>query len=254
MIIRIAYLYPELMNIYGDRGNILCFLKRCQWRGIKTEIKKITLNEEIKTNDFDFYFSGGGQDKEQILVSNDLQKKKAVLKKEADRGVPMLLICGSYQLFGHYFKTFEGKKLPGISILDCFTTASKIRKIGNLVAKNTNRKLAINQSLIGFENHSGNTFLKSNSQTKPLGKVIKGFGNNSKDKTEGAVFKNVIGTYCHGPVLPKNPELADFLIKKALETKYQKDIILKTLDDKLEEKTRQTLLKRFLPFKRLLSL
>lgn len=247
MKLRIAYLYPELMNIYGDRGNILCFLKRCQWRGIETEVKKITLKDPLLPGNFDFYFAGGGQDKEQILVAKDLQTKKKSLKEEADRGVPMLLICGSYQLFGHYFKTFDDKKLLGISVLDCYTVASKKRKIGNVMVKPD--KSIIKNYLLGFENHSGNTFLKSDSQTQPLGKVIKGFGNNGKDKTEGAIYKNVLGTYLHGPILPKNPALADFLIKKALETKCQKKITLKPLDNKSEEQARTAFLKRFLPLR-----
>jgi len=258
MKLRIAYLYPELMNIYGDRGNILCFLKRCQWRGIETEIRKITLKDSLLPGDFDFYFAGGGQDKEQILVAKDLQTKKKALKEEADRGVPMLLICGSYQLFGHYFKTFDDKKLLGISVLDCYTVASKKRKIGNVIVRPNKTGVKADKSrinnyslnyLLGFENHSGNTFIKSGSQTQPLGKVIKGFGNNGKDKTGGAVYKNVLGTYLHGPILPKNPELADFLIKKALETKYQKKITLKPLDNKSEELARTVFLRRFLPLR-----
>lgn len=243
------------MNIYGDRGNIFCFIKRCQWQGIKAEVQKITLNNPIRPGGFDFYFAGGGQDKEQILVSEDLQKKKKVLREEAVRGVPMLLICGSYQLFGHYFKTFDGKKLPGISILDCYTAASRKRKIGNVIATPTSYQLPAISYLVGFENHSGNTFITklkaqmSNVKTYPLGKVIKGFGNNGEDKTEGAIYKNVIGTYLHGPILPKNPGLADFLIQKALETKYQKKITLKPLNDALEGKARKAFLKRFLPLK-----
>jgi len=180
----------------------------------------------------------------------------------------MLTICGTYQLFGHYFKTWTGKKIPGISIFNAFTIASKKRKIGNIVIRLNSQTCLLSNlpslKLVGFENHSGNTFLKKNKtsevvlrlrrisevkkqseetqrvrETHPLGKTIKGFGNNGQDKTEGAVYKNALGTYLHGPILPKNPHLADWLIKKALEVKYQKKIVLKTLDDRLEWQAHQ---------------
>lgn len=155
----------------------------------------------------------------------------------------MLTICGTYQLFGHYFKTHEGTKIPGISIFDAYTIASYKRKIGNIVIKVNPKTLKLSHSktlsLLGFENHSGNTYTKTITTpgvntTKALGKVIKGFGNNGKDKTEGVVYKNVLGTYLHGPILPKNPHLADWLIKTALEIKYHQKVQLKPLDDLLE--------------------
>jgi lipid II isoglutaminyl synthase (glutamine-hydrolysing) len=241
MQLRIGYLYPDLLNIYGDRGNIICLRKRCQWRGIKTTITKISLNYRLKAGEFDLFFGGGGQDQQQLLVSKDLQSKKKVLKKEAEAGTPMLTICGTYQLFGHFFKTQTDKKIAGISIFNIITIASNKRKVGNIVLKT---KLVKPKLIVGFENHSGSTFLKEKSKTKPLGKVLVGFGNNAKDKKEGAIFKNTIGCYLHGPVLPKNPHLADFLIKKALEKKYNKKIGLKKLNDKLEWQTHKTAVKR----------
>ncbi|GAG33599.1 unnamed protein product, partial [marine sediment metagenome] len=216
------------------------------------------------------FFGGGGQDRQQLIVAQDLQKKAQVLKQEADSGVPMLTICGTYQLFGHYFKTHEGTKIQGISIFDAYTIASHKRKIGNIIIKLNSslcsRFHVLNTNLVGFENHSGNTFIENlssssergpakcgdssdggtteiNSATFPLGKVIKGFGNNGKDKTEGAVYKNVFGCYLHGSLLPKNPHFADLLIKKALEVKYKKKIELKPLDDSLEWQTHKTALK-----------
>jgi len=261
MRLRIAHLYPNLLNIYGDRGNIICLKNRCQWRGIKVNVIPISINDKLLPNKFDLFFGGGGQDRQQIIVAQDLQKKKKVLKREVSRGVPMLTVCGTYQLFGHYFKTNKGIKIPGISIFDAYTIASHQRKIGNIVIKlNPSiinyQSSIINHQLVGFENHSGNTFINQpqdtssiqgvlsktplrcpsldTSVTKPLGKIIKGFGNNGQDKTEGAIYKNVIGTYFHGPVLPKNPHLADWLIKKGLEVKYNKEINLKPLDDSLE--------------------
>ena len=256
MKINICHLYPNLLNIYGDRGNIICLKNRCQWRGIKVYITPISINDKLIPNKFDLFFGGGGQDRQQLIVAGDLQKKNKVLKKEADRGVPMLTICGTYQLFGHYFKTHEGIKIPGISIFDAYTIASSKRKIGNILIKLSSstinhQPLIINHQLVGFENHSGNTYINAISpqntpktSTIPLGKVIKGFGNNGKDKTEGAVYKNVFGCYLHGPLLPKNPHFADMLIKKALEVKYKKEVKLKPLDDSLEWQTHKAIIRR----------
>lgn len=262
MKLNICHLYPDLLNIYGDRGNIICLKNRCQWRGIKVKIINISINDKLMPGQFDLFFGGGGQDRQQLIVADDLQKKKKVLKQEADRGVPMLTICGTYQLFGHYFKTHEGVKIPGISIFDAYTIASRQRKIGNIVVKLkqltiNNQQLAISNFLVGFENHSGNTFIEtlspssevtrsdsSDGGTTEMGKVIKGFGNNGKDKTEGAVYKNVFGCYLHGPLLPKNPHFADMLIKKALEVKYKKKVNLKPLDDSLEWQAHKTAVKR----------
>jgi len=252
VFIKIAHLYPKLLNIYGDRGNIICLKKRCLWRNIKVEVVKIGRGDKIQEKEFDLFFGGGGQDQQQLVTARDLQKKKQVLKKEADRGVPMLTICGTYQLFGHYFKTNKAKKIPGISIFDAKTIAGAKRKIGNIVIKINptinNQQSAISKFLVGFENHSGNTFINQppnnnhKSLTFPLGKVIKGFGNNGKDKTEGAIYRNVIGCYLHGPVLPKNPHLADWLIAKALQIKYNRKIDLKKLNDKIEWQTHKSLL------------
>jgi CobQ-like glutamine amidotransferase family enzyme len=241
--IKIGHLYPKLLNIYGDRGNIICLKKRCLWRGIDIEIVNLGCGDEIKEKEFDLFFGGGGQDRQQLIVADDLQKKKKVLKNEADRGVPMLTICGTYQLFGHYFKTHQDKKIPGISIFDATTIASYKRKIGNIIIKLSNFPIGNCDKIVGFENHSGNTFIKGSS-TAPLGKVIKGFGNNGKDGMEGAIYHNVIGCYLHGPVLPKNPHLADWLIKKALETKYKKKMDLKELDDQAEWLAHQSAIKR----------
>jgi len=228
MHLRICHLYPDLMNIYGDRGNILSLKNRCLWRGIKVTIKNISLNNKFCPENFDFFFAGGGQDRQQGLVGKDLQKKKGLIKKAVNNNKVFLLICGTYQLFGHYFKTHTNEKIPGIGILDLVTIASNQRKIGNVVVK-----LATN-TLVGFENHSGNTFINQKGTTKPLGRIIKGFGNNGKDKTEGAIYKNVFGTYLHGSLLPKNPHFADLLIKLALENRYEKKVNLKPLDDTLE--------------------
>lgn len=272
MKINICHLYPNLLNIYGDRGNIICLKNRCEWRGIDVKVVSISINDELLPNKFDLFFGGGGQDRQQMIVADDLQKKKKVLKQEADRGIPMLTVCGTYQLFGRYFKAEDGTKIPGISIFDAYTIASHKRKIGNIIVKlnpsisqsaswriSISRQSDKSDCLVGFENHSGNTFIKQNTQgvlsktplrctaldtsTFPLGKVIKGFGNNGQDKTEGDVYKNVFGCYLHGSLLPKNPHFADLLIKKALEIKYKKKITLKPLDDTLEWQAHKSALK-----------
>lgn len=175
------------------------------------------------------YFIGGGQDKEQVAVAAELYKQKDFLTKERDKGAVFLGICGGYQLFGHYYQPFVGDKLNGISLLDAYTTAGKKRFIGN-VTEHTD--FLTPQTLVGFENHSGLTYIQG--ETKPLAIVSVGNGNNGQDKSEGARYKNVFGTYLHGSLLPKNPHFADYLIKLALEKRYGEKMLLDPLDDKLE--------------------
>ncbi len=248
----IGHLYPDLLNIYSDMGNIICLSQRCHWRGIKVTIKAISLKQKLEWQKYDLLFGGGGQDRQQLIVSQDLQTKALALREAAQSNLPMLTTCGSYQLFGHYFKTAKGIKIPGISIFDAYTIASQQRQIGNIVIKLNNPQKfqsfsnnSLKQTtLVGFENHSGKTYLsKTSRKTQTLGQVIKGFGNNGEDGTEGAIYKNVVGTYLHGPVLPKNPHLADWLIKTALERKYQRSIKLQALDDQLEWQAHQAAIK-----------
>jgi len=240
----IGHLYPDLMNMYGDRGNIICLVQRCYWRGIEVEIINIHLKENFEPEKYDLVFMGGGQDKEQRLVASDFQKIKGKdIKKATETGLPVLGICGGYQLFGHYFKTIGGDTLPGIGILDVRTHGSKKRMIGNAVI-NINSKFKIQNSklntLVGFENHSGQTFLGEKCQ--PLGQVEIGYGNNGDDQQEGAWQRNVFGTYLHGSFLPKNPHFADYLITLALARKHG-SIDLKPLDDKFELKAHEAALK-----------
>jgi len=238
MKLNITHLYPDLMNIYGDRGNIQALEYRCNQRSIATSINQIKPNDPLKPASFDLLFAGGGQDRQQLIIEKDLQTKKTVLKTASDQGIPILTICGSFQLFGQYFKPFQGPKLKGIGIFNAYTTASKIRKIGNVLIQ-TN--FLTPKTLIGFENHSGNTYLQNN--TKPLGKVKLGFGNNGQDKTEGARVNNTFGCYLHGSVLPKNPHFTDYLIQLALEKKYG-PVKLKPLPDQLEWQTHHQVIKR----------
>lgn len=268
--LNICHLYPDLMDTYGDTGNIITIQKRCEWRSIKTSVTNISVNEPLSTGDFDFYFFGGGQDKAQEIVSKDITKKAESLIKATDSGAVLLSICGGYQLLQNYFKTKDGKKIGGIGIFDAYTKGSDNRMIQNLIIEiapdlqsaisktyptiqrvspsggpsNLSRQQADHptihlsnhpsiqpSTLIGFENHSGKTYLGKN--TKALGTVIKGSGNNGADKTEGAVYKNAFGCYLHGSLLPKNPHFADYLISKALERRHG-IVKFKPLDDSIE--------------------
>ena len=233
--ISIAHLYPKLLNLYGDLGNIITLVKRCEWRGISVEVEQIDVGDKI--SEHDLYFIGGGQDKQQQDVASELYKNKEFLTSERDRGAVFLGICGGYQLFGHYYQPFEGEKLLGISLMDAYTVAGKKRFIGNVTVETD---FLTPKTLVGFENHSGLTYLQGD--TKPLGKVIVGNGNNGEDKTAGGRYKNVFGTYLHGSLLPKNPHFADYLIELALEKRYGEKIKLSKLDDKIEILTHESLI------------
>lgn len=227
--LNIAHLYPELLNIYGDMGNIYALKKRCEWRNIEIEIHNINTGCDINPELFDIYFIGGGQDKQQIDVAKEMQKQKENLKQAAEDNAVMLAICGGYQLLGKYYLPHEGDKLEGIGILNAYTIAGDKRFIGNVTVKSN---FLSPETIVGFENHSGLTYLEEG--TTPIGTVITGNGNNGKDFTEGARYKNVFGTYLHGSLLPKNPQFTDYLITLALNKKYNCEIELDKLDDTLE--------------------
>ena len=244
MTLNICHLYPDLMDTYGDKGNIAAIQKRCQWRVIDVNVTNITVGQSLSAFDFDLYFFGGGQDKTQTIVGRDLLKKEQILKKAIDNRAVLLSICGGYQLLQKYFKTKTGEIIKGIGLFDAYTVGSDDRMIQNLLIEiNSELEQDIKNNypttddrlpttdLIGFENHSGKTYLGKN--LKPLGKVIKGSGNNGEDKTEGAVYKNAFGCYLHGSLLPKNPHFADYLITKALERRYGK-VKLIPLNDEIE--------------------
>lgn len=207
--INIIHLYAKEMNIYGDNGNVLILQKRLQRSGIDVIITRVGVGESIP-NDSHIIIGGGGQDAGQSAIASDLASKKNQLLAMRDDGVPMLMICGMYQMFGHYFKTLEGDVIEGVGLLDTYTEAGQKRIIGNIV---NNSK---HGDLIGYENHSGCTYVGSGSQ--PLGTTKLKQGNNGKDKTEGAVYNNVHATYLHGPVLAKAPKFLDYLISLALES------------------------------------
>ncbi len=245
LVINIGWLYYDLMNTYGDRGNIIALTYRSRLRDIEVNIIKISINDSWKLlNKVDFIFMGGAQDKQQEIVNKDLFLNKGkVLKKLIYKEIPGLYICGAYQFLGNYYKTANGTILPGLKIFDIYTEnpGSKYpRLIGDIVIKT---QILNNGFIVGFENHGGRTYLSKN--LKPFAYVIKGYGNNGQDNTEGLIFKNSIGTYLHGPILPKNPELTDWFLKKILEKKYKENIKLKNIDNFFENKSKNFLLKKF---------
>ena len=224
-VIVIGHLYPKQMNVYGDMGNVITLQYRLKARGIETDYVALDSIDDIKKTKVDILIGGGGQDSNQGLIQKDLLSGAKDLKELRDKGLVCLMVCGMYQLFGSRFITQEGDELVGAGIIDIETKASDDRLIGNIVVDSKWGKL------VGFENHSGRTYLGDG--VKQLGEVIKGAGNNGTDKSEGCVVNNVFGTYMHGPVLAKNPELADELISRALVQQGQSGD-LEPIDDLLE--------------------
>lgn len=229
--LQIAHLYPQQLNIYGDRGNVLALAQRCLWRGWRVRVTPLDLEAPVDPDAYDLYFMGGGQDAQQWAVAADLKSIKAeALKQAAANGAVFLGICGGYQLMGHYYQPHDGPKLPGLSLIDAYTEAGHTRMIGNVLVERPD-----GTSIVGFENHSGRTFLGPG--VAPLGRVLSGYGNcgepEQHKRVEGAVVGNLYGTYLHGSLLPKNPHLADELIAKALKRRYG-EIELPALDDTLE--------------------
>lgn len=240
--ITICHLYPDVLNLYGDRGNIIALKKRLEWRGIECEIKEANIGDGIDVDSTDIFFIGGGQDFEQEVLLKDLSLGKGKQIIEAvESGKVFLAICAGYQILGKYYRTHTGEICNFIGALDVYTIGQKQRMIGNYVyeCEIGGQKTEI----VGFENHSGKTYLGQN--VKPFGKVLSGNGNNGKDKTEGARYKNVFATYAHGPVLPKNPKLCDELIKIALFNRYG-DNALSKLDDTFENNAHEYMTQRLL--------
>lgn len=235
--IKIAWLYPDLMSTYGDRGNVIVLQKRCMWRGIAAQIVPVTLETHTTVLEAcDIVFMGGAQDRQQKLAGEDFLKHKGpVVKRMVEKGVPALFVCAAYQFVGAYYKPYQGKPIPGAGIWDLYTEHpgdQAKRLIGNTVAKIINPAELAGTVIVGFENHGGRTHIGPS--MRPLAKVIKGYGNNGEDGYEGAVYKNSIGCYFHGPLLPKNPKIADWLIEKIAGP-------LKPLDDSLEHKANEVL-------------
>lgn len=223
MDLRIAHLYPDLMSIYGDRGNVIALERRASWRGIEVETRALRVGERFDAQWPDLLFFGGGQDRGQEVVGADLAGANgAAIRAALDGGAAALAVCGGYQLLGHAYAPDAGSEVRGLGVLDVTTRSGKRRFVGNLLAE------APEGTLVGFENHSGRTYLGAGAA--PLARVIAGHGNNGEDRTEGARQGKVVGTYCHGSVLPKNPWLADLLLLWALARRHGA-VSLAALDD-----------------------
>ncbi|ERN42583.1 putative glutamine amidotransferase [Rubidibacter lacunae KORDI 51-2] len=250
----IGWLYPTLMSTYGDRGNVICLQRRAQWRGF--DVRVVRLDLDASADDFaliDLFVGGGAQDRQQEIVMRDLRGAKAdTLSDRIEAGVPGSFTCGSPQLLGHYYEPALGQRIAGLGIFDFVTKhpgPDAARCIGNVVYELTAQPLATEIATdtgttplaIGFENHGGRTYL---GDVQPLGQVLYGNGNNGKDGTEGAFYRRAIATYAHGPLLPKNPAIADWLLRAALEQKTGKPVTLIPLDDALVQPARSALLQR----------
>jgi CobQ-like glutamine amidotransferase family enzyme len=233
MDVRLCHLYPDLLNLYGDRGNIATLVQRARWRGLDVRVIEARLGDPIDPAASDLFFIGGGEDRQQRLAAPDLREVKgAALRDAAADGAVVLAVCGGYQLLGHAYRPADGPELEGLGLLDLHTVhpgPGARRLIGNVVIRDP----ASGQLLVGFENHGGRTHLGPGAA--PLGTVVAGFGNNGEDRTEGAVAGSVYGTYLHGPLLPKNAWFADRLIALALRRRHG-EVTLAPLPDAEEER------------------
>lgn len=237
--IRIGHLFPDLLNMYSDKGNILALTKRLLWRGIDAEVVEFFRDDAIDITDLDIIFIGGASDREQKQALDKLRPVQNELKAYVEKGGVMLAVCGGYPLVGTSCSLL-GETIEGLSLVDIRTEASDKRVIGNVVieANLAGQKMTI----AGFENHSTKTYL---GDAKPLGKILRGHGNNGTDGTCGVVYKNLVGTYLHGPLLPKNPKLTDYLLQKALQNKYGEEVVLTPLCDTAEENAHNYAVSRF---------
>lgn len=236
--LRLCHLYPDLLNLYGDRGNILALLRRATGRGLDLQIESVSMGEHFDADRYDLVFLGGGQDAEQNIIRRDFVENKGDdIRSAVEKNKVFLCICGGYQMMGHYYEEHDGKKIECLGVIDVHTIGKKNRFIGDTVYRS--ELLKETPILYGFENHSGRTYLGES--IKPLAKVIQGAGNNGEDGTEGAVFRNVYCTYSHGSFLPKNPAMTDYLLNRALKVKYGEDVEISFLDTDIEEVARRAI-------------
>lgn len=239
--LRICHLYPELLNLYGDRGNVLILTHRALWRGIDVKVDQVSLGEHFDPDAYDLIFLGGGSDQSQAVVAEDFRQKGVLLKQAVESGKVLLTICGGYQLLGEYYCTRSGKEIPGVGVFHAYTTTGTKRLRGNIAIKMPG--LPGQWPVIGYENHSGRTYLTD--PDAAAGQVVFGFGNNGEDGTEGCRTNNAFGTYLHGPLLAKNPNLADYLLSLAIEQHYGQPFSLQPLDDSLELAANRAAFERF---------
>ena len=241
MELKICHLYPDVLNLYGDGGNIICMQQRLKWRGITSTVCRVGIGDPLHLSDFDLLFVGGGQDFEQEVLLPDLQSgKDKEIRSAIEDGLTVLSICGGYQMLGQYYETFDGVRCDFIGALDLYTIGSRQRMIGNTVY---HCDLGNVGKIVGFENHSGKTWLGQS--VKPLAYVEAGFGNNGEDRTEGVCYRNVFGSYSHGPMLPKNPSFCDYLLQTALSRKYGA-VSLTPLDDSVEQAAHNSMIQRLI--------
>ena len=241
MQLTLVHLYPDLMNVYGDRGNVLALQRRCAWRGIELRLEPVGIGDRLRPEVCDLVFFGGGQDREQEVVSPDfVEHKGSAIRDAVEAGAVVLAVCGGYQLLGHSYTTVEGEELAGVGVFDVRSPPGSRRHIGNIVVRAELDGMA--QTLVGFENHSGRTYLGPG--CRPLGRVLIGSGNNGEDGTEGAVYREAHGCYMHGSLLPKNPWFADHLIGRALRRRYGPEAVLTPLDDTLEARAHEAVVRR----------
>ena len=239
--IRLVHLYPDLMSVYGDRGNVLALVRRAEWRGIAVDVTELTLGDTLDPAEVDLVFFGGGQDREQAVVSPDfLQQKGEAVRQAVEDGAALLSVCGGYQLLGQSYTTVDGQQLPGAGLFDIRSVPGPRRHIGNVLVETDLD--GQRRTLVGFENHSGRTYLGRG--VLPLGRALVGAGNNGEDGTEGAVYRSAVGCYLHGSLLPKNPWLADRLLAAALSHRLQQPVALEPLDDTLEEQAHRAVAAR----------
>lgn len=237
MELTIGYLYPELFNLYGDRGNVQCLKKRLQWRGIRAEVVELNAGEKIDFTKLDLVIWGGGSDRGQELAAGHLGKIRRDFGAYVEDGGAVLAVCAAYQLLGQYYKA-DGKLVKGLGILDIHTEWGPERLVGNIVLESPFFQMPI----VGFENHAGRTYI---GDYTPLGRVLFGRGNSGKGDYEGIVYRNVIATYLHGPLLPKNPEVCDRLLERALGRKYGGEISLAELSDVQERCANRRIAERY---------
>jgi CobQ-like glutamine amidotransferase family enzyme len=249
MVLKIGHLYPTLMSVAADRGNLFSIEKRCKWRGISIEVDQIFVKQTPDFTGYDLILFHGGADREMEIAARDIQHKARSMREAAEAGSVFLSVCAGYQLLGHYYKPFQGPELKGAGLLDLYTEGGSTRFMTHM-ALECDFEQSGKQMLVGYENHSGRTYLGS--KARPLGKVLAGWGNNGKDGVEGAIYKNVFGTYLHGPLLPKNPWFTDLLIQLALERRYGK-VELAPLDDSTENAAHDAALKLAMEFKGTMS-
>ncbi len=232
MIIRVGHLYPDYLNIYADRGNIAVLSRRAAWRGHELQVDSIGMAQRVEPGAHDLYYVGGGQDREQALVAQDIAGKGEALQQAVEGGAAVLAVCGGYQLLGHFYRERSGAELPGAGVLPLHTVAGERRMIGDVLLE-CEFVPGERRTLAGFENHAGRTILEEG--TAPLGRVVAGFGNDGSSGFEGCRAGRVVGTYLHGPLLPRNPWLADWLLAQAIAHRTGAPAVFEPLADALED-------------------